>query len=311
MPALMANIERFHEAIDALIPYEAELELLSRGFQWSEGPVWISSADCLLFTDIPRNTIYRWREYDGVQVFLRPAGLVTGEPLGRELGANGLAVDQYGHIIMCDHGNRCIARLNTQNFTKSILASEYRERRLNSPNDLICDSRGNIYFTDPPYGLAGGDADPAKEQESNGVYLLRPYGEVILISDELTAPNGVALSHDEKTLYVSNSDPERATWTAFPLAENGLRSGEGTVFFDATPVVQSGRKGLPDGMTLDRFGNIFATGPGGVHVFAPDGAHLGGIVFDKATSNCTFDDDGRLYVTGSDFLYRVQLTTGR
>ena len=311
MPLIAANVERFSDAINALIPYDAGLELLSRGFEWSEGPVWVSSADCLLFTDIPRNTIYRWREYDGVQVYLRPSGLVTGEPLGKELGANGLALDQYGHILMCDHGNRCIAHLDHRKFTKSILADTYRDRKLNSPNDLICDSHGNIYFTDPPYGLTGGDDDPAKEQEKNGVYLLRPYGEVILITDEMSAPNGVVLSHDEKTLYVSNSDPECAIWTAIPLAENGLRDGEAKVFFDATPVVASGRPGLPDGMTLDRHGNIFATGPGGVHVFAPDGAHLGGIVFDKATSNCTFDDDGRLYVTGSDFLYLVQLTTGR
>jgi gluconolactonase len=311
MPKLAANVERFTDAIDALIPYDAELELLSRGFAWSEGPVWVSSADCLLFTDIPRNTIYRWREYDGVQVFLRPSGLMSGEPLGRELGSNGLALDQYGHILMCDHGNRCIARLNLQNFTKNILADRYRDLKLNSPNDLICDSRGNIYFTDPCYGLAMGNDDPAKEQDKNGVYLLRPYGEVILVTDELTAPNGVVLSPDEKMLYVSNSDPEHAVWMAIPLAENGLPSERGRVFFDATPVVASGRPGLPDGMTVDHLGNIFATGPGGVHVFDSDGGHLGGIVFDKPTSNCTFDDDGRLYVTGSDFLYRIQLTTGR
>jgi gluconolactonase len=308
---IAATIERTDPAINDLIPYDAQLEVLGRGFGWSEGPVWIPGDNALLFTDIPGNTIYRWREYDGVQVFLRPSGLVVGKPLGNQMGANGLALDQYGHILMCDHGNRCVARLNLQDFTKSILARSYRELPLNSPNDLVCDSRGNIYFTDPPYGLAGGNDDPAKMQDINGVFLIRPYGEVILITGTLSAPNGVVLSHDEKTLFVSNSDPDAATWSRIPLAENGLRAGEPEVFFDATPVTRNGRPGLPDGMTLDRRGNLFATGPGGVHVFGPNGTHLGGIVLNQPTSNCTFDDEGYLYITGSDFLYRIRLLTGR
>ncbi len=308
---IAATIERPNVAINELIPHDAQLELLGRGFGWSEGPVWIPGDNALLFTDIPGNTIYRWREYDGVQVFLRPSGLAVGKAIGTQMGANGLALDQYGHILMCDHGNRCVARLRLGDFTKSILASTYRERRLNSPNDLVCDSHGNIYFTDPPYGLMGGNDDPAKEQDANGVYLIRPYGEVILITDELSSPNGVVLSHDEKTLYVSNSDPESATWWRIPLAENALRAGPPELLFDATPVVRGGQPGLPDGMTLDRRGNLFATGPGGVHVFGPDGTHLGGIVMDQPTSNCTFDDDGYLYITGSDFLYRMRLLTGR
>jgi gluconolactonase len=308
---ISATIERPDVAINELIPHDAQLELLGRGFGWSEGPVWIPGDNALLFTDIPGNTIYRWREYDGVQVFLRPSGLTVGESQGQQMGANGLSLDQYGHIIMCDHGNRCVARLRLKDFTKSILAKSYRERRLNSPNDLVCDSHGNIYFTDPCYGLAGGDADPAKEQDINGVYLIRPYGEVILITDKLTAPNGLVLSHDERTLYVSNSDPDAAVWVRIPLAENGLKAGEPEMFFDATPVSRAGQPGLPDGMTLDRHGNIFATGPGGVHVFDGTGKHLGGIVMDQPTSNCTFDDDGYLYITGSDFLYRIRMLTGR
>jgi gluconolactonase len=306
---VVGGIERLDPAFSALVPADARIERLAEGFDWAEGPVWRRSGEYLLFSDVPGNTIYRWREGDGLRVFLRPAGYSGPTPAGRELGSNGLAFDARDALVFADHGNRRIARLSEANYTTTTLAERYEGKRLNSPNDLVFRSNGDLYFTDPPYGLEGQNASPAKELPFSGVYRLTPAGELTLLTRELTFPNGIAFSPDERTLYVANSDPERALWMAYDVAPDGTIAG-GRVLFDATPLAKQGRKGLPDGLKLDRRGNLFATGPGGVLVITPEGRHLGTITTDLATANCAFGDDGStLYMTAHDQLLRVRVST--
>jgi gluconolactonase len=308
-PAPLGGIARLDPALDALIPKDAQLEKLAEGFDWTEGPVWRKSGGYLLFSDIPKNTIYRWKEGAGLAVFLRPAGYTEADPAGRELGSNGLTIDAQDRLVIMDHGNRRVVRLNETNYTKVVLAERYEGKRFNSPNDLVYRSNGDLYFTDPPYGLDGKNADPHRELSFNGVYRLTPSGQFTLLTSELTFPNGIALSPDEKTLYVSVSDPARAVWMAFDVRADGTL-GPGRVFFDATAFVRAGKKGLPDGMKVDRQGHLFATGPGGVLIFAPDGRHLGTIETGQATSNCAFGDDGStLYITADTLLLRIRLST--
>ena len=305
----VGQIERLDPALDALIARDAQIEQLATGFDWSEGPVWRVSGRYLLFSDVPRNTIYKWQDSTGLTVFLRPAGYTGINPPGRELGTNGLTFDSSDSLVMADHGNRQVARLNEAKFTKTTLADRYQGNRLNSPNDLVYRSNGDLYFTDPPYGLKGLNDDPAKELRQNGVYRLTRSGQLTLLTTELTFPNGIAFSPDEKTLYIANSDPQRAIWMAYDVRPDGT-IGNGRVFFDATSFVRAGKTGLPDGMKIDRAGNLFASGPGGIFVFSPAGKHLGTIVTGQPTANCAFGDDGStLYMTANDRLLRVRLKT--
>jgi gluconolactonase len=309
MTQAIGEIERIDAALDAIIPRDARIEKLSDGHDWLEGPVWRRSGGYLLFSDIPKNTIYRWKEGEGLGVFLRPAGHSGSTPPGRELGTNGLTFDSSDRLVMADHGNRQISRLNETNFTRVALADRYSGKRLNSPNDLVHHSNGDLYFTDPPYGLDGANRSPAKELPFSGVYRLRPNGELSLLTEEHTYPNGIAFSPDERTLYVAVSDPQRAIWMAYDVAADGTTTN-GRIFFDATPLARQGKKGLPDGMKVDQRGNLFATGPGGVLVFSPQGKHLGTIATGQATANCAFGDDGStLYITADMMLLRVRLTT--
>ncbi len=296
-------------AFNTLVPAGSRIQRLAGGFAWAEGPVWRRSGGYLLFSDIPKNTIYRWSETGGLTVFLRPAGYIAPDAPGRELGTNGLKIDAQDRLVMADHGNRQVARLNEENFTRTTLAARYQGKRLNSPNDLAIRSNGDIYFTDPPYGLKGVNQDPAKELDFNGVYRLTPAGELTLLTRELTFPNGIVFSPDERTLYVSNSDPAHAVWMAYPLRPDGS-IGPGAVLFDATPLVRQGKPGLPDGMTVDRQGNLFAGGPGGVLVLTPDGRHLGTIETRQATANVAFGGDGSvLYLASDTTLLRVRVAT--
>ena len=308
-PTKIGDVVHHDGRIEALIPKGAFVEKLAEGFEWSEGPVWVPSGQYVLFSDIPVNTIYRWDAVKGLQPYLRPAGYAWKDAPGLELGTNGLVLDTEGRLVMCDHGNRQIARLDTSNYTKETLASEYNGKRFNSPNDLIYKSNGDLYFTDPPYGLRGLNEDPAKELPFNGVYRLKPSGEVTLLTRELSFPNGIAFSPDEQTLYVANSDPERPIWMAFDVLADGTVTN-GRVFFDAAKLVAQGRRGLPDGLAVDRMGNLFATGPGGVVVLSPEGTHLGTIATGELAANCAFGDDGSsLYITSDRLLARIRLNT--
>ena len=218
-------------------------------------------------------------------------------------------MDAQGRLVLCQHGDRRVARLEDDGKTFKTLADRYMGKRFNSPNDGVFNSNGDLYFTDPPYGLLKLNDDPAKEIDFNGVYRISAGdGSVTLLTKEMTFPNGIAFSPDEKTLYVANSDPKKAIWMAFPVKDDGTL-GEGRVFADVTSSVGA-KKGLPDGMKVDQAGNLFATGPGGVLIFAPDGTHLGTFATGEATANCGWGEDGTvLYITADMYIGRIKLTT--
>lgn len=284
-------------------------------FGWSEGPVWIPEGQYLLFTDVPGNRMYKWSEPAGLEVFLEPSGYGGEDTQGifSEPGANGLIPgDLPGTILLGDHGNRAIARLDLATKEKTILVTEYGGKKFSSPNDLLLVEDGAIYFTDPPYGLKGQDASPFKEQPFNGVYLWRPDdsgGTVQLVDDSLTRPNGVVRSPDGETLYVTVSDPKSSQVYAYTLGADGLPIDR-RLFVDLTAMLGQGYQGFPDGMAVDIDGRLYVTGPGGVHVFLPDGTPVARIVTGTPVSNCAFGEDGRtLYLTSASFLARVRLKT--
>ena len=310
-PAI-GHLTTFDPAFHDVIAPDARIERLADGFTWAEGPAWIAGDDgdggYLLFTDVPENRLYRWSQADGLTVFLEPSGY-DGPPTDalREPGANGLFAEPGGTVLLADSGNRLVARLDPATKRKTPLATHYDGRRFNSPNDIIRRSDGAVFFTDPPYGLTGLDDSPAKELDFNGVYRLDHDGSVHLLDDSLGFPNGIALSPDQRTLYVSNSDPARPIWMAYTLdAAGDVRDKR--VFADASDLAGNDNQGLPDGMAVAADGTLFATGPGGVLVFDRDGKRLGRIATAATVSNCTFGDDGRtLYMTSDGFIARVRV----
>lgn len=304
----MGTIERDDPQFDRLVPAGARIEKLADGMDWAEGPVWIKEDGSLLFSDIPKNSIYKWKEGEGKTLYLKPAGYSGSSPRGGEPGTNGLMRDAAGNLVMCEHGDRRVSRLEKDK-SHTTLADKYQGKRLNSPNDGVFKSNGDLYFTDPPYGLEKNWEDPARELDFCGVYRVTPKGELTLLTKEMSRPNGIAFSPDEKTLYVANSDPAKPVWMAFDVQPDGTIAN-GRVFFDSTPWLKNKKLGLPDGMKVDKDGNIFATGPGGVHVFTPQGKHLGSIDPGVATANCGWGDDGStLYMTADKSLCRIKLNT--
>jgi len=292
----------------AVVAADARIERLAEGFTWAEGPAWIADGGYLLFTDVPENRIHRWSEADGLSVFLEPSGY-DGPPTEvlREAGANGLFAEAAGTVLLADSGSRMVARLDPVTKRKTTLASMFEGKRFNSPNDVVRRGDGAIFFTDPPYGLKDLDASPVKELPFNGVYRIDTDGSVHLLDDSLTRPNGIALSPDGRTLYVANSDPDRAIWMAYALDAGGAVTAR-RVFADAGDLVGDDAPGLPDGMTVASDGTVLATGPGGVLVFAPDGTRLGRIETGSAVANVSFGDDGRtLYLASDSFIARVRL----
>ncbi len=310
---LIGSVEVLDEAMIDLVSSDAQLEVLSEGFVWSEGPVWVSNGEFLLFSDVPTNQIYYWSEGNEARVFLEPSGYTGSKERGGSLGSNGLTLDSEGNLVITQHGDRRIvqlgALLSDPEPVYDTIVDRYEGARYNSPNDLVYHSSGALYFTDPPYGLDPQMADSAKELEIHGVYRVTPDGTVTLLEAGLSRPNGLAFSPDEKTLYVANSDPENAIWMAYDvLPDGGIENGR--IFFDATSLVKEGLLGLPDGLKVDLAGNLFATGPGGVLVFNPEGTHLGTINTTQRTANCAFGDDGRtLYITAHGYLLRIPLLT--
>ncbi|KAA3620055.1 MAG: SMP-30/gluconolactonase/LRE family protein [Calditrichaeota bacterium] len=304
-----AKIHEINSAIQTIINIDQEIEILADGFEWSEGVVWDKQNNCLFFSDVPQNTIYRWDEKDGLNIYLRPSGYGAEDPDGLELGANGLYFDDANRLVICDSGLRRISRLNTKQYYKENLVSHYNGKRFNSPNDLVINSRGDIFFTDPPYGLNQLNQSPRKELDFNGVYCFRADGTLLLLSDELSFPNGLALAPDEKTLYVSNSDPKNAVWMAYSL-NNDCTVDSGYVFFDGREWVNEGKEGLPDGMAIDKQGNLFASGPGGVSIINSQGHLLGIIEIGHPIANCTFGNDGQtLYLAADMLLCRIRVKT--
>lgn len=303
-------IEKRDDRLDQFLKPGAQIEIIAEGFDWSEGPLWVPTEKKLLFSDIPPNKIYQWTETGGLQLYLTPSGYTGAQPRGGEVGANGLVLDPAGRLVLCQHGDRRMARLdaplNEPQPQFTTLADRYDGKRLNSPNDAVYKRNGDLYFTDPPYGLEKNADDPAKELPFQGVYRVTPAGQVQLLTPELSRPNGIAFSPDEKVLYVANSDPARAIWMAYDVQPDGTIAN-GRVFYDATPLTAR-EKGLPDGLKVTKAGVLFATGPGGVLIFSPAGEHLGTIKTGQATSNCALNsDESTLYITADNYLMRVQL----
>lgn len=291
-----------------LVAPDAEMEVIAAGFNWAEGPVWDRANDRLLWTDVPENTIYQWkRGAEDYSVFMQPSGFTGGVDGVSGQGANGLAFDAAGRLLMCEHGDRRVSVL-TPGGGKLTLADHYDGKRFNSPNDLCVHSSGAIFFTDPPYGLPGGENCELRELDVFGVYRLDPDGAVTLLDDALVRPNGIALSPDEKTLYVAQSHRPAQKVFAWDLRADGS-VGERRVLFDATELGRDYR-GLPDGLKVDRDGNIWTTGPGGVLVISPQGVLLGHIRTTRATANLNWGEDGSvLYMTADFYVLRLQTKT--
>ncbi len=303
-----ARIERLDAKLDALIPKDAVVEKVADGIEWAEGPLWDAREGALLFSDVPRNGVYRWKSGAGASLFLGDSGYTGRAPFsGREPGSNGLAFDAQGRLVMCQHGDRRIARREPDGAI-TVLAERFEGKRLNSPNDLVFRSNGDLYFTDPPFGLAGAFDDPAKELSFQGVYRLTPDGRLSAVIRDLRAPNGIGFSPDEKTLYVSNADRGRPVWMAYPVKADGTL-GPGHELAEASAWVKEG-EGVPDGLKVDRHGNLFAAGPGGVHIYSPEGVRLGRIETGVPTGNVAWGEDGSvLYIAANHAILRLRTLT--
>ncbi len=306
----MGRIVAFEDGFYELVPKDAVIEVIGSGFTWSEGPVWVPDPNggYLIFSDIPRNSIIKWKEGEGISLFMKPSGYTGLGQYSREPGSNGLAVDVQGRIIFCEHGDRRVSRLK-KGGGKKTLADGYKGKRLNSPNDAVVKSNGDIYFTDPPYGLPKGFNDPLRELDFCGVYRISTHGEVTLLTEKMRAPNGIALSPDEKTLYVAQSDGREPVIMTFPIKTDGT-IGDGRVCYSYSETIGK-MPGGPDGLKVDQNGNLFATGPGGVYIITPQGKALGRIHTGQRTANCAWgnDDGATLYMTADSYLCRIRTKT--
>ena len=302
----IGSVERLSPEIDNLIEKSAKIEILADGFEWSEGPVWSSQLNSVLFSDVPENVIYSWNEDKGLGTFTRPIGYSGKVPNLKKAGTNGLTIDADGNLIICMHGDRKITRLEKLNINRKVtLVNSFDGNLLNSPNDLVYDSKGNLYFTDPPYGLLEGDNDKLKEIEFNGVYKVSPNGDIEVLVKNLTRPNGISISNDEKILYVANSDKNNPVIMQYDLSEEGVKNP--SIFFDGRELTKKDI-GLFDGLKVHPTGNVFATGPGGVLVIKENGDHIGTIRTEVRTANCAFDENFQyLYMTSDMFLTRIKL----
>lgn len=301
-------IVRLDPRFDRLVPAGARLEKIVDDHGWTEGPVWVRDGGYLLFSDVVENRIYRWKEGEGERVVLERSGYTGTTPFaGPEPGSNGLAIDDQGRLVFAQHGDRRIRRREADGRIVT-LVERYHGKRINSPNDLVFSAAGDLYFTDPPFGLPKTFADPAKELPIQGVYRLSRQGTLTLLTDELSAPNGLAFAPDGRTLYVSNADRTRLVWMAFPVRPDGTL-GKGRTLYDGTQSL-AGRRGTADGLKVDATGNIFGAGPGGVYVFTPDGTVLGWLDFGGNVGNVAWGEDGgTLFIAANAAVYRLRLST--
>lgn len=299
------GVRRLDPALDKLVPAGAVVEKVVGNLQFAEGPVWVRSGGYLLFSDIPANAIMKWTPAAGLSVF-RKTVFEREFPSGIQIGTNGLTFDAQGRLIACEHGNRRISRTEKDG-TITTLADRYDGKRLNSPNDVVQRRNGDIYFTDPNSVARNNPPDPNNyfktEQGFNGVYRIKA-GKLELLIKDVPYPNGIAFSPDEKKLYVANTRPDKF-WMVYDVQADGTLAN-GKKFLDLTT---DPADGLPDGMKIDRLGNLYATGPGGVLVISPQGKHLGTIRVPEIAANCAWGDaDGKtLYITARTGVYRIKL----
>jgi gluconolactonase len=255
----LGSIERIDPALDALIDKDAKVEIIADGFEWSEGPLWLKDQNILIFSDVPKNIVYKWSEGKTAEPYLTPSGY-TGDnsPYSDEEGSNGLFLTNDGKLVLCQHGDRKVSQMDapldapTAKFVP--LADNFQGKRLNSPNDGTFNSKGDLFFTDPPYGLPKNAGDSIKEIPFQGVYRVSK-SQIALLTDSVTRPNGIAFFPGEKSLLVANSDPEKAVWYKFDL-NDGDSVSAARVFYDATQHPEN-EKGLPDGLKIDKQGNVF------------------------------------------------------
>ena len=303
-------IERLDPALDAIVQTTAKVEIIAKGFDWSEGPVWLEQQQLLLFSDVPQNIIYQWSEKKGMQRYLMPSGYTGTVPRGGEKGSNGLTLDPAGHLIICMDGDRRIAYMKaTLEHPKPIfetITDRYAGKKFNSPNDMAYNKAGDLFFTDPPYGLEKNMDDPLKEISFQGVYKYKKSGGLVLLLDSISRPNGIAVTPNQQSLIIANSDSLKPYWYAYDFGlDDKLINAR--IFYNAAGAAKTS-PGLPDGLKIDSKGNVFATGPGGVWIFNAAGKLLGKIRFDGLTSNCAFSKDEKtLYVTADMYVLRIRL----
>ena len=306
------NVQIFDESAKIFVNEDSRIELLADSLFLSEGPLWIERLNSLLFTQVASNKVFKWNESDGLSVYLDPSGytgIVPAEPDGL-VGSNGMVLNSNGDLILAQHGDRRVAKLiDWDNETPEFetLAGRYNDKLFNSPNDLVYADNGDLYFTDPPYGFGLEKllTSELKEQPVNGVYKLTKSGQVVLLVEDILLPNGIAISNDNKTLYVNSSDVEYPIITKFDITENGLENRE--IFFDGSELIKSS-EGWFDGLKVHSSGNIFSTGPGGVLILTPEGKHLATIGTTSNALNCAFgNNEEYLYITAFDYLARVKL----
>jgi gluconolactonase len=300
-----SSVESFDPSFASLVATDAVVENLGSGFRWSEGPVWDPAQGALLFSDVPENRVYRWKDGAGITVAVEPSGFTGTAYNGRERGSNGLTLDRQGRLTLCQHGDRRVARLAADGKHFETVVDKFDGKRFSSPNDLCFDQAGNLFFTDPPYGLP---ADTKQETAFNGVYRLGADGRLTVISDKLSRPNGIGLSPDEKTLYVGSTDDKEPFITAYALNADGTVAYS-KIFFDSTEYTQkTGRRGGLDGLKVDAQGNVWTSGPAGILVLSPEGKLLGSIVTNRPTANLAFGDADHqtLYITSNESLLRVR-----
>jgi gluconolactonase len=304
-------LERLDPSLDAIISPGAKAEIIAEGFEWSEGPLWIEKYKMLLFSDVPTNTIYKWTEEKGKEIYLKPSGYTGTEPSkSKEPGSNGLILDNEGRLVLCQHGDRRMARMDAplnKPAPKFItLADKYEGKRFSSPNDAVYNHTGDLYFTDPPYGLPmQSDNDPSKETAFNGVYKLNKDGRVTAIASSLSRPNGLAMFPGGRSVLVANCDPIDPAWY---LVDIDADSNSAANPFFSLAGYDKKLKGLPDGLKIDKNGNIFATGPGGLYILNKEGKLLGKLKLDNASSNCALSPDEKtLYITNDMYVLRLKM----
>ncbi len=313
----IGSLESHDPQFGKLVSPDAKIEIIAEGFSWIEGPLWLPTEDCLVFSNIPPNKLWKWTEKEGAVDYLEKSGFLGKVPRPGfkgafdEAGSNGLLLSPENKLVLCQHGLRQVALMTTplndpKPEYKTLTDRNHEGKKYNSPNDGCYHKDGSLFFTDPPYGLPGGADDETRETDYSGVYRLSKDGKVTLIDDKLERPNGIALSPDQKTLYVANSHGTNAIWMAYELNDDGTVKGK-RVLKDVTKHVGT-RKGMPDGLKIDDAGYIFATAPGGVWVLDPEGKHLGTIVTKEFASNVAFSPDKKtLYITADMLLLRVKL----